>query len=129
VNENIHLQVSFRLTCRPKNLLLGLPVWNSKDEWVTAFASDFDGVSLKVDDEGFVRVVLKITNHFSPDTYRVVLAVQDGPEYLNRYHLPPIEVAADQERPAGSFRLPHRWRSCSTCTAAEAGCATHEVRE
>jgi hypothetical protein len=118
-DENINLQISFRLTCKPKNLLFGVPVWNSKDEWITAFASDFDGLVLHSDADGYIRVRLRIDNRFNPDTYRVVLAVQDGPEYLNRYHLPPIEIVADRPVPPGSFRLAHRWHTLTRPTAQE----------
>lgn len=108
-DRKICLQYSFRLLYRPNNLLMGIPLWNSKDEMITAFASDVEGVRLRIGPDGEVRGRVEIDSPLNRDRYYGVLAICDGPEFISRSHLPPLTVTGAHGRLYGSVRVPHRW--------------------
>ncbi len=107
--DKINLRYRFRLSYTPKNLLIGIPLWNSKEELVTSFSSELQEHTFAIDSDGWVRGRLGIKAGFNSDKYHAVIAIHDGPEYIYRNMLPPLVITGQHPRLFGNIRLPHQW--------------------
>ena len=107
--DTIYLRYAFRLLYEPANCLIGVPVWNSNDELVTAFASDFQNVRFQIDRDGWVRGALVIEGRFNSGAFRAAIAIHDGAACLHRQHMPALNITGAHPRLLGSVQLAHRW--------------------
>jgi len=107
--ERICLEFSFRLLYEPANLVLGVPLWNSRKEMVSGFTTNLNGDVIHVGRDGWVRGRLMIDGRLHADTYQAVMAIHDGPEYMHRSLLEPLVVTGAHPRLFGSYLVDHRW--------------------
>jgi hypothetical protein len=108
-DEDIYLQIKCRLNFIPKNLIFGIPFWSSDETMITAFNADLDGFKFKIPADGVLSGILQISPGLNPDTYKSVLAVHDGAEYLLRTYLPPLEIRGKHQRILGVINISHTW--------------------
>lgn len=105
--DELRLYFSFELLFNPKNLIIGVPVWDINGNFLTAFNTDFD--KIKIDPKnGCVEGTLIFRCHFNSGTYVSVFVVVDGSEFIYRQTLNQF-VVNRRERLFGYFSLPHKW--------------------
>lgn len=91
--SSITLDFSFRLLYSPKNLVVGIPIWDKGGNYITAINTDVAGVKVKPDRKGIVRGRLSIDNViFNSGEYISVIAIVDGMEFLYRQLLDKFSV-------------------------------------
>jgi ABC-type polysaccharide/polyol phosphate transport system ATPase subunit len=109
--EPVGVHFKFSVDHGPRNLRIGIPVWNEDDVQVTAFASYQGGRIVRPGKNGEVSGFLDLSNAaFNPGEYVAVLSVSDGPEFLLRKPLEPVTVnAAHGAQYWGVTHMDHRW--------------------
>lgn len=107
--DPIFFHVEFKLPVPAKQLIVGLPIYNFKNDCVTAPASDNHQVDFKTNSGGAVRFAIELDNKFNEGTYTPALAVMDSAEYLVRKHLPPFKVLPRSARDIGFVRMEQKW--------------------
>ena len=118
--ESIRLPFSFRMLFRPQNLVIGVPVWNDRDELVTSFSTDIQNLELVPGENGRVSGYLEIQGgSFNAGRLHAVVAIVDGPEFIYREYLPPLDVHGQHPRIFGSAQLPHQWQLEATSCPSE----------
>ena len=103
----ISLQIQF--VSKPENLILGIPFWDSAQEFKTAINSDVLNPQFYIDQNNLLRLKIKVNNSFNAGQYYWAIAVQDGVEYLHREHLRSFSIKNSNPRLMGDFQLPHQW--------------------
>lgn len=111
VGDMVGIHFKFSVSYSPRNLRIGIPVWNGEDVQVTAFASYQSGRMVKPDGSGAVSGFLDLTNAaFNPGEYIAVLSVSDGPEFLLRK---PIALVTIRPKPGtqywGVTHMNYKW--------------------
>lgn len=107
--STIALEFSFRLPKPAKELIIGIPIWDSKGNMITGISSDMSMEKIQVHNKGFVKGKLIMDNLIlNQGAYKSVLAIQDAREYLYRNLLPPFDV---KNMPVcfGCVTPPYRW--------------------
>lgn len=107
LEDEMILSFSFELKFNPKNLIIGLPIWDSLGNNITSFNSDFYKITL-FDRKYKVEGKLKTNCSFNPNEYSSIFVVVDGSEFLYR-QLNKNFVIANRERVFGQVTLPHEW--------------------
>ena len=107
LEEEMILNFSFELKFDPKNLIIGLPIWDSLGNNITSFNSDFYKITL-FDGKYKIEGKLKTNCRFNPNEYSSVFVVVDGSEFLYR-QLNKNFAVATRERVFGQVTLPHEW--------------------
>lgn len=104
-------QLHARINKPIRNLTVGLPIFNDRDEMISGFSTRQAGIALKPDRDGCLSLTLNIPRlHLVPDAYRAVLVIRDGPEFLFRQEIPGFEVKDADDRPFWGSSLPeHDW--------------------
>ncbi len=107
LEEEMTLYFSFELKYHPKNLIIGLPVWDQLGNIITSFNSDYYSVKIF---NGRYKIEGQFKTHcyFNPNTYSSVFVVTDGSEFLYR-NLNSNFSVANKERVFGYITLPHKW--------------------
>ena len=108
--ESIALEFSFRLLKPVKELVIGVPIWNSSRQMMTALNSDRQRIKIHAGEDGMVRGKLKMDRLvFNPDTYTSYLAIVDAKEYLYRNRIGEFRV---KELPLyfGQMTPVHEWQ-------------------
>lgn len=107
LEEEITLNFSFELKFNPKNLIIGIPIWDSLGNNITSFNSDFHKTVLF---DGYYKIegMLKTNCCFNPNEYSSVFVVVDGNEFLYR-QLNKNFIVASRARVFGYVTLSHRW--------------------
>lgn len=83
--ETISLEFSFKLLKPITNPIIGVPIWDSKGNLVTAIGTDAKGHNILIQKDGSVKGRLTIERLLlNPDNYISYLAVTDGKEFLFR---------------------------------------------
>ena len=94
-----------------RNLIVGVPIYSSRNEMVTALSSD--QMQIRLDHEVGKPCDVQIDiDHLplSPGNYRPVLAIVDGPEFLYRQPIDPFDVLrGDLPKYWGEFVIAQRW--------------------
>jgi ABC-type polysaccharide/polyol phosphate transport system ATPase subunit len=81
----ICLEFSFRLLAPARNLIVGIPVWNTHGELITAINTDVQSIEVVPDAGGNVRGKVTLAPViFNPGEYHSMLTVVDGPKHLYR---------------------------------------------
>ncbi len=107
LEEEMVLEFSFELKYKPKNLIIGLPIWDETGNNITSFNSDYSSVKLfnrNYDISGKIRFKCP----FNPNSYHSVFVVVDGSEFLYR-NLNDKFYVKNKERVFGYVTLPHKW--------------------
>jgi hypothetical protein len=102
------LNFSFYLHQPPKNLVIGIPVWNSEGDMITSFNSDCDKISFTTH-QGTIRGKLHVKCMFNPGEYISVIAIVDNGEFLYRNTNQNFTVLP-KERVFGFVTLVHEWK-------------------
>jgi hypothetical protein len=108
LHETMILNFSFRIHHTPKNLVIGIPVWNGDGDLITSFNSDFDKITFTTGD-GFIRGQLQVRCMFNPGEYLSVIAVVDNGEFLYRNTIERFDVLP-KERVFGCVTFVHEWK-------------------
>lgn len=107
LDEEMILNFSFKLNFPPKNLIIGLPIWDSNGNNITSFNSDYNSIEL-FDGKYKVSGSFKTKCYFNPNEYGSVFVVVDGSEFLYRSRNNNFLVSK-KERVFGYVTLPHEW--------------------
>jgi ABC-type polysaccharide/polyol phosphate transport system ATPase subunit len=108
LHEMMTLNFSFYLHQPPKNLVIGIPVWNSEGDMITSFNSDCDKISFTTH-QGTIRGKLHVKCMFNPSEYISVIAIVDNGEFLYRNTNQNFTVLP-KERVFGFVTLVHEWK-------------------
>jgi len=109
--EALYLKASFKTNHRPRNLILGVPVWTEEGGYVTGFSTELQDEPMNITPEQRTTFLLKIPNlSFNPGVYLSNFGIADGPEFLYRGDNPTLTVLTVQARFWGMVTLPHSWR-------------------
>jgi homopolymeric O-antigen transport system ATP-binding protein len=112
--EALYFRVRFKLNYKPRNLIIGIPVWTENGVYVTGFSTNRAGRGLDVEAGELVEYMLTVPNlAFNPGEYVSNIAINDGPECLYRGGNPVIMVASSGEDFWGVAMLPHEWKMVS----------------
>ncbi|AXK49290.1 teichoic acid ABC transporter ATP-binding protein [Aliarcobacter trophiarum LMG 25534] len=107
LQEEMILDFSFELKFDPKNLIIGLPIWDNLGNNITSFNSDFYKIRL-FKDRYKIKGSLKTNCYFNPNEYSSMFVVVDGSEFLYR-QLNKNFTVANRERVFGYVTLNHEW--------------------
>ena len=108
LNELMIFSFSFDLKYKPRNLVIGLPIWNQKGDLITSFNSDYNKIEL-YQNEKKISGKLYTNCVFNPNEYISVIAIVDGSEFLYRELNKQFEVV-NRERVFGFVSLDHEWK-------------------
>lgn len=109
--EKLCLYARFRLEEDIRNLVMAVPVWNEKGEYVTGFSTLLGAEKLTATVGAWNEYLLEVSDlAFNPGTYISNFAITDGPEFLYRDPNPALTVLQNRKRYWGMVTLPHRWR-------------------
>jgi ABC-type polysaccharide/polyol phosphate transport system ATPase subunit len=110
--QDLHFHVSFKLNYRPRNLIIGVPVWTDAGVYITGFSTPRATKGLVAMPNKKTQFRLKVPSQaFNPDEYISNLAVNDGPEFLYRGANPVLKVTGTGREYWGHVTLPHVWES------------------
>jgi ABC-type Fe3+/spermidine/putrescine transport system ATPase subunit len=109
-STEVNIVIKFQLKTKPKNLVIGVPIWDKNGNFITAISSDLQQVKLTGDEKGRYHVVLNFPELvLNPnDNYVSVVAIVDGPEFYYRELNDPLTVE-DHRRNLGFITPPHKW--------------------
>jgi len=107
----ISLRVRFTPNFDPRRLIIGVPLYADRGDMITALSSEQMKVRIDCASGSPAEVTVDVPEiSLAPGTYKAVLAIVDGPEFLYRQ---PIDDLIVKEGPLpkywGSFVLPQRW--------------------
>lgn len=108
--QPIVLTAKCTMSFAPRNLLVGLPLFDELGQRLVVFNSDADGMKFDVK-EGSVSFELEIAPFFTAGTYYPVFCLCDGNEFLARQHMPALEIVGGGARAMGDFLVAHQWRT------------------
>lgn len=109
LGETMQFDFSFRLGITPKNLIIGMPVFDASGTLVTAFNTDHAKFAFS-QDSNIIRGSLTTRCIFNPGRYISVMAVVDGSEFLYR-QLNPDFAVLPQERVFGFVTPEQKWET------------------
>jgi ABC-type polysaccharide/polyol phosphate transport system ATPase subunit len=107
IDEKMTLEFSFELKVIPKNLIIGVPVWDDVGNYITSFNSDYSKIDVYKNNFK-ISGVLQFNCHFNPNIYHSVFVIVDGSEFLYR-NLNDKFYVKNKERVFGYVTLPHQW--------------------
>ena len=108
--QSLCLKAKFKLNYTPKNLILGVPVWNENSVYVTGFSTDLQPQKFTAKKNKHAEFILKVPNlAFNPGEYLSNLSITDGPEFLYRSANPILSVKPSKSRFWGAVTLEHTW--------------------
>ena len=107
--ENIAVCIKFKLLYKPKNLIIGLPIWSSKGEYVTGVSSEMDNVLFTPNNDNQYEIVFRIKNILNPGIFVNIVSVVDGAESLYRGRNVDLEVINVNSRHFGLITINHSW--------------------
>lgn len=105
----IRFDFSFRLSFTPKNLIIGIPVYDSSGTLITAFNTDHAKFAFSAENN-IIKGSLSTACIFNPGHYVSVMAVVDGSEFLYRQLNPSFSVM-QQERVFGFVTPEQKWET------------------
>lgn len=98
----------FRLRYTPKNLVVGIPVYDENGTLITGFATD--SIAMKAAAGDRVKAHLRIENiSLNPGHFRPAIGIVDGAEHLFMTHLPDLHVRPKGGLTWGTFTPPYTW--------------------
>lgn len=109
--EHLSLLMSFKLAHKPRNLIIGVPMWSETGQYVTGFSTELTGSQFDVDANKRLTFRLDIPAlPLNPGSYISNLAITDGPEFMVRLENPVLEVTPSTSLYWGCVTLPHSWQ-------------------
>ena len=114
--EPIGIHISFTPRYVARNIRLGVPIWNEDDILVTAVGSHQRGAQVEVREGETCNAFLDLSEAaFNPGVYTALLSVADGPEFIHRGFLDPVEIVGDADWLYwGQVQVPYKWVGLTT---------------
>jgi ABC-type polysaccharide/polyol phosphate transport system ATPase subunit len=110
--EMLYFKTEITLNYVPRNLVLGVPVWQDDGKYVTGFSTEFEKKKFDIQAGVKTEFILEVPNlPFNPGEYVSNFAVSDGPEFLYRGVNPTLTVLPVRDRVWGVVTIPHSWKS------------------
>lgn len=110
--ETLYLKAEFSLNYKPRNLILGVPVWQDDGKYVTGFSTELIEEKVTVEAKKSAKFILEVPSlAFNPGDYISNFVVSDGPEFLYRGSNPVLQVLPTRSRYWGVVTLPHCWKT------------------
>jgi hypothetical protein len=106
--DTLAIEIAFQLNYIPKNLIVGISIWNIDETYITAMSTDMNNIKLKSDD-GIYNVTLEFHNILNPNQYICAIAIHDGMEYLYRQLNETLSVLSNKKRNFGLISMEHKW--------------------
>jgi len=107
LNEEMQFEFEFVLNFRPRNLIIGLPVWDKSGNLITSFNTDYYDIEF---DKNTTKISAKLVSAcaFNPGEYTSAIAITDGSEFVYR-QLNNVFKVSNKERVFGFVTLEHQW--------------------
>jgi len=107
LDEKMTLEFSFELKYKPKNLIIGVPIWDENGNFITSFNTDYYKIRIF---QGHYSITgnLHFNCFFNPNNYFSMLVIVDGSEYLYRMLNTNFNIK-NQERVFGFVTVKHNW--------------------
>lgn len=105
--DKLSIIVKFTLNYKPKNLVVGIPIWNKDGDFITGISTDMDKIKLISADNKY-EIKLTFDNILNPNIYVSAVAIHDGLEYLYRQLNKNLNVN-NRNRYFGFVTLKHDW--------------------
>jgi len=110
--ETLYFKAEFVVFHSPRDLILGVPIWQDEGRYVTGFSTELSDEKLHVTPGAVSEFTLEIPNiALNPGHYISNFGVTDGPEFLYRGANAPLTVLPKKERFWGVVTLPHEWKN------------------
>ncbi len=106
LGDEMVFEFSIELNYIPKNLIIGIPVWNDKENRVTSFNTDFQDLSIS--GKKIIYGKMKTICQFNSGVYLSILSILDSSEVIYR-QLNDDFVVEKKERIFGYVTLDHDW--------------------
>lgn len=108
LEDEMILSFSFRLHFTPKNLIIGVPIWDNRGNLITAFNSDYNKISIDTT-QTIISGTLMTKCIFNPGEFVSVIAIVDGNEFIYR-DLNNNFTVGQKERVFGFVSVKHEWK-------------------
>jgi len=83
--SKVALDFSFRLLSSPKNLVIGIPIWDKAGNYITGISTDMSNEKIRIGKDGVVRGRFEIESLiFNPGEYVSVLSIHDNLQFFYR---------------------------------------------
>jgi len=109
--DKIFLDISFKLLYKPRKLVIGIPIWNEKGDYISGISSEDDTINLQPQNHQNYKIRLELTNILNPAQYISILSIYDGAEALYRGRNNDLIVINTQKRYFGHVSLEHKWNT------------------
>lgn len=110
--QPLALEVSFKMHYAPRNLIVGVPIYDMDGEVLTGFATDASGVTLDVSAGEHLELTMTAPDAvLNSGRYRVAIGITDGTEFLFMRELDTLIVAPSGRKSWGTVSIPHQWRA------------------
>lgn len=113
-NDYIGVYLKFKLSYKPKELIVGLPIWNIDGVYISGISTEMDKFNLTLNKDGFYEVYFMFSNIFNPGTYINIISIVDKSETLFRNKNTLLEVYRTDNRYFGIINIPHEWKKDNT---------------
>lgn len=105
----VNLVIRFQLKTTPKNLIIGVPIWDKNGNYITGISTDMDRVDPAWSQDGFYQVILNMNELiFNPNEYVSIIAINNGPEFYYR-GLNDMLTVENYQRNFGFVTVSHKW--------------------
>jgi ABC-type polysaccharide/polyol phosphate transport system ATPase subunit len=109
--ETLFFKLSFRSKIDIRRLVIGVPVWTEKGEYVTGFSTELGAESYSVASDTSVSFCLEVPHvPFNEGVYVSNIGIMDGLEFLYRRANVALHVKACHPLTWGLVTLAHEWR-------------------
>lgn len=109
--DPIRLTVKFRTIVDIRNLIVGVPVWNTNAQYTTGLSTQINSESFDIKAGESIHLALEIAGGLmNPGLLKSMLTILDGAEFLYRQPNPDLVVRAAPHPTWGAVTIPHKWR-------------------
>lgn len=110
--ETLYFKAEFTVHHSPRELILGVPIWQDEGRYITGFSTELSDKKFTVTPNEPSTFMLEVPNlALNPGHYISNFGVTDGPEFLYRGANPPLTVLPQKKRFWGVVTLPHTWKN------------------
>lgn len=109
--SEINLVIRFSLHTSPKNLVIGVPIWDHHGNYITGVSTDMSQTKISGNENDFYEVILNFPELIlnAGQEYVSVVAINDGPEIYYR-ELNNSLLVDNYRRSYGYVTAPHLWK-------------------
>lgn len=110
MGERLHFHVALTLNYSPRHLIMGVPVWTDRGQYVTGFSTEVDDVRFDVQpgERTVFRLDVPVVG-LNPGTYVSNFSLSDGLEFLVRAENPILNVVGNKKPHWGVVSMDHQW--------------------